>query len=190
MMGAAAEQRVEGEQPLEIKTDVEFLGDAHGAVKLDRLLGDEARAFADLGFGARGGAAACDRLGIDHQRRAQRHRARLVALHRHVGEAMADHLVGRQRPAELLSDFCVFERGVEQRLHDADGFRAERRHRAIDHGFDGRERIAAVAEQRIGGKLDIFEIEIAGAAAAEARIVAKREARRAGRNEEQAQFSG
>ena len=50
MMGAAAEQRVEGEQPLEIGADVEFLGDAHGAMKLDRLFGDEARAFADLTF--------------------------------------------------------------------------------------------------------------------------------------------
>ena len=35
MMGAAAEQRVEGEQPLEVGADVELLGDAHGAVKLD-----------------------------------------------------------------------------------------------------------------------------------------------------------
>jgi len=36
---------IEGEQPLEVGADVEFFGDAHGAVKLDRLLGDEARAF-------------------------------------------------------------------------------------------------------------------------------------------------
>src|SRR5882672_11438707 len=75
MVGAAAEQRVEGGEPLEIGADVEFFGDAHGAVQLHRLLGDEARAFSDLGFGARGGAASRDRLGIDHQGRAQRHRA-------------------------------------------------------------------------------------------------------------------
>src|SRR4051794_2418503 len=48
MMGAAAEQRVEGKQPLEIGADVELFGHTHGAVKLDRLFGDEARAFADL----------------------------------------------------------------------------------------------------------------------------------------------
>src|SRR5258707_4544939 len=53
MMGAAAEQRVEGEQPLEVGTDVELFGDAHGAMQLDRLLGDEARASADFCFGAR-----------------------------------------------------------------------------------------------------------------------------------------
>src|SRR5213592_4311153 len=48
--GTAAEQRVEGEQPLEIGADVELFGHTHSAVKLDRLFGDEARAFADLGF--------------------------------------------------------------------------------------------------------------------------------------------
>src|ERR1019366_9948140 len=44
VMGAAAEHGVEGEKPLEVGADVEFLGDAHGAVQLHRLLGDEARA--------------------------------------------------------------------------------------------------------------------------------------------------
>src|ERR1019366_8539588 len=34
VMGAAAEQRIEGEQPLEVGTDVEFFGDAHGAMQL------------------------------------------------------------------------------------------------------------------------------------------------------------
>ena len=67
MMGTADEQRVEGKQPLEVGPDVELLGDTHGAVKLDRLFGDKARAFADLGLGARGGAAARDRLGVGHQ---------------------------------------------------------------------------------------------------------------------------
>ena len=168
-MGAAAEQRVEGEQPLEVGADVELFGDAHGAVQLHRLLGDEARAFADLGFGARRGAAARDRLGIGHHGRAQRDRARLVALHRHVGEAVADHLVGGQRPAELLSHFGIFQRGVEQGLHDADRLGAERGQRAVDHGFDLRQRIAAVAEQGVRRKLDVREIEVAGAAAAEPR---------------------
>src|SRR6202158_2569977 len=98
VMRAAAEQRIEGEQALEIGADLEFLGDAHGAVQLHRLFGDEARAFADFRFRARGGASACGGLGIRHQRGAQRDRPRLVALHRHVGEPVADHLVGGQRP--------------------------------------------------------------------------------------------
>src|SRR6195256_5697811 len=60
MMGAAAEQGIEGEQPLEIGTDIELFGDAHGAVQLHRLFGDKARAFADLGLGAGCGASARD----------------------------------------------------------------------------------------------------------------------------------
>src|ERR1700675_2323644 len=69
MMSAAAEQRVEGQQPLEVGTDVELFGDAHGAMQLDRLLGDEARAFADFCFGARRGTASRDGFGVGHQRR-------------------------------------------------------------------------------------------------------------------------
>src|SRR5215475_6550248 len=94
VMVAAAEQGVEGKQPLEIETDVELFSDAHRAVQLHRLFGDEARASADLCLGARGGPAARQRLGIGHQRRAQRHGTRLVALHRHVGKPVTDHLVG------------------------------------------------------------------------------------------------
>jgi hypothetical protein len=55
---------------------------------------------------------------------------------------MADHLVGGQRPSELLSDLGVFQRLVEQGLHDADGLSPERGHRAIDHGFDRGQRVA------------------------------------------------
>src|SRR5664279_4741746 len=44
MMGAAAKHGVEGKQPLEIGADIELFGDAHGAVQLHRLLGDEASA--------------------------------------------------------------------------------------------------------------------------------------------------
>ena len=86
MMRAAAEHRIEGEQPLEVGADVEFLGDAHGAVELHRLFGDEAGAFTDLGLGARRGASALDGFGVRHQRGTKRDRPRLVALQRHVRE--------------------------------------------------------------------------------------------------------
>ena len=52
VMGAVAEQGVDRQQPLEIGTDVELLGDAHAAVELHGLFGDEARALSDLGLGA------------------------------------------------------------------------------------------------------------------------------------------
>ena len=93
-------------------------------------------------------------------------------MHRHVGEAMPDHLVGGQRPSELFSDLGVFERLVEQRLHDADGLRPKRGHGAIDHGFDRGQRVAAIAEQGVGRKLHIPEFEIAGPAAAKPRKIA------------------
>ena len=70
-------------------------------------------------------------------------------MHRHVGEAVANDLVGGQRPAELLAHFGVFQRHVEHDLHDADRLGAERGQRAVDHGFDVRQRIAAVAEQGV-----------------------------------------
>src|SRR5436190_21838662 len=69
MMGAPAKQRVEGEQALEIETDVEFFCDAHGAMQLHRLFGDETRALADLRLCAGCGTAARHRLGVGHQRR-------------------------------------------------------------------------------------------------------------------------
>ncbi len=111
-------------------------------------------------------------------------------MHRHVSEAVADHLVGGQRPAELLAHFGVFQRHVEHDLHDADRLGAEGRQRAIDHGLDLRQCIAVVAEQGVGGKADIGEIEVAGPAAAEPRVIAQGEAGRAGGNKEQGQFSG
>ena len=123
------------------------------------------------------------------ERRAQRHRARLVALHRHVGEAVTDHLVGGQRPSELLSDLGVFQRLVEQHLHDADSLRAKRGHRAIDHGLNRGQRVAAVAEQRVSGKVHIAKIEVAGAAAAETREVARGEPGCLARHEEQAELA-
>ena len=85
---------------------------------------------------------------------------------------MPDHLVGGQRPSELLSDFCVFERLVEQRLHDADGLRPKRGHRAVDHGFDRGQGVASIAEQGVGRKLHIPDFEIARPPAAKPRKVA------------------
>ena len=189
VMRAAAEQRVEGEQALEIAADVELLGDAHGAVQLHRLFGDEARGSADLGLGARGGASARNRFGVRHQRGPQRDRSRLVALHRHVGEPMPDHLVGRQRPAELLAHPGVFQRPVEQGLHHADRLGTERGQRAVDHGLDFRQGVAAVAEPGIGGEPNVPEIEIAGAAAAEPRKIPQGESGGASRHQEQAQMA-
>jgi hypothetical protein len=73
-------------------------------------------------------------------------------MHRHVGEAVANDLVGGKRLAELLAHLGIFQRHVEHDLHDADRLGAERRQRTIDPGFDLRQRIAAVAEQGVGGR--------------------------------------
>ena len=100
---------------------------------------------------------------------------------------MADHLVGGQRPSELLSILCIPASG-RAGLHDADGFSAKGRHRAIDHGFDRGQGVAAVAEQGVGRELHIPEFEIAGTAAAEPRKIAQGEAARALRHQEQAEL--
>jgi len=102
---------------------------------------------------------------------------------------MPDHLIGGQRAPELFSYFGVFQRLVEQRLHDADGLGAKCGHRAIDYGFDRRQRVAAVAEQGVGGKMHIPEFEIAGPAAAKPRKVARGDAARALRHQEQAELA-
>jgi hypothetical protein len=129
------------------------------------------RAFADFGFRARCGAAAQGGLGVGHQRGAQRDRARLVALHRHVREPVADHLVGGKRPTELLTHLGIFQCLVEQDLHDADGLGTQGGERAVDHALDLCEAIAAVAEQSVGGKANICELEVAGAAATKPRKI-------------------
>src|SRR3954447_23134955 len=136
VMGAATEHGVKGEQPLEVATDLKLLGDAHCAVELHRLFTDEPRALAYLGLGPGCRSAARHRLGVSHQRGAQGNRTRLVALHRHVGEPVTDHLVGGERPTKLLAHFGVFERPVEHDLHDSHGLSAERRDRAVNHRFD------------------------------------------------------
>src|ERR1700687_1020019 len=73
-MRRGPEPPIEGEQPLEVGADVELLGNAHGAVKLHRLFGDETRAFADLGLGARGGTTAIGGGGARPARGPQRER--------------------------------------------------------------------------------------------------------------------
>src|SRR5690242_21951015 len=91
---------------------------------------------------------------------------------------MLDHLVGGERPAELPSYPGILERGVEQGLHDADGFRAERRHGAVDRLFDGCERVAAVAKQGVGAEMNVLQFKMAAAAAAEPVEILQRNARR------------
>src|SRR5215210_5150505 len=136
VMCAAAEQRLESEQPLEIRADIELLSDAHCAVELHGLFGDKTCALADLGLRRGRGAAARHGLRIRQQRGAQCDRTRLVALHCHVGESMADHLVRRERPTKLLAHLGIFERPVEHGLHDPNRLGGECRERPVNHGFD------------------------------------------------------
>src|SRR2546430_3223294 len=100
---------------------------------------------------------------------------------------MTDHLVGGQRSSELFSYLDVFQRLVEQGLHDADGFSPECGHRAVDRGFDRGQRVAAIAEQGVGGEMHIPEVEVTGPATAKPLEVAQGEAARALRHQEQAE---
>jgi hypothetical protein len=53
-----AEAQIDHRQPLEVVADDEIIDHAHGAVHLHRLLTDQARRLANVGLGARHGAAA------------------------------------------------------------------------------------------------------------------------------------
>src|SRR6266404_344352 len=52
MIGGIAELDVDGGDPLEVMTDIQFVAHAHAAVKLHRLLADKARSLAHLRFRA------------------------------------------------------------------------------------------------------------------------------------------
>ena len=152
MMGAAAEQRVEGERPLEIGADVELLGDAHRAVQLDRLFGNEARAFADLGFRARGRAAAGQRFGrsaISAARSAiERASSHCIAMS--ARRCLITWLADSGRP-NWLRILVYSEVGSSRVSMMPTASAPERRHRAVDRGLDrGQGVTRAAAEQGVG----------------------------------------
>ena len=112
-------------QALEVVRRRQFVGHAHAAVQLHRLLADEARGLADPRLGRRHRAAAFGR-----RRRtpactaaSSRHRAGLLELHEHVGHAVLQRLEFADRHAELLARLQVLERGRDQRVHRADALR-------------------------------------------------------------------
>ena len=117
-----AVERIEHGQPLEVMADIEFVGHAHAAMKLHRLLADEAAGLADLHLGRRGRLLALDIALVELERDHQRDRGRLLVVHEHVDHAVLQHLELADRHAELLARLGVFDRGVEQHLHRADRF--------------------------------------------------------------------
>ena len=177
-MGAAAEQRVEGEQPLEVGADVELFGDAHGAVQLHRLFGDEARAFADFRFRARGGAAARDRV------RRRPSRAARSAIERASSHCIAmsarrwrmTWLADSGRPncwrtfvysSVMSNTICMMPTASEPSAASA---------RSTTASMCGRASLPSPSRAS-AGKLNVGEIEVAGAAAAEPRVIAHGQAR-------------
>src|SRR5690606_29597674 len=81
-----AHAQLEGQQPTEAVADVEFVGHAHAAMQLHRLLPDPARGLADQRLGAGHGLAARMRVVLQAGRGGeQAHRTRLLDLHVHVG---------------------------------------------------------------------------------------------------------
>ncbi len=160
-----AEDDLDRHQTLEIGADIQLLGDTHAAVQLHRLLRDKSRRPADLHLGGRRGARPRRRIGVGHQHGIERARARLLDLDGHRRHAMPQHLIVRQRLAELDALSGVGDGRLEQHLHAAGRLRRHRRDGVIHHLLDRGQRIRIVAEQRAGRHCDLDKLDIAGAAA-------------------------
>jgi hypothetical protein len=181
-----AESESDHGQALEVVADVEFVGDAHAAMKLHRLLADEACRLQDVGLG-RGDAAAAfggiRRIGAHGGQR--RHGAGLLGGDHHVGHAVLQGLELADRRAELLARLQVVERDFVERGHDADGFGAERGVGVIDGALDQRQGAAGGADQGLGADLHCVEAEVRGARAVLGRVAAQAQSGRLGVDQEE-----
>ncbi len=167
-------------------TDIEFVGDAHAAMQLHRLLADQARRLQDVGLGGGDAAAAFGgviRVGTHGGQRG--HGAGLLGGDHHVGHAVLQGLELADRRAELLARLEVFERDFVERGHDADGFGAERGVGVIDGALDQRQGAAGGADQGLGCDLHAVEAEVRGARAVLGRVASQAEAGRPGVDQEQ-----
>src|ERR1700722_2191795 len=123
---------VDHRQALEVVAHDQVVHDTHGPVQLHRLLSDEARRLADVGLGARDGAAPGTGVavaGID--RGDDGHRTDLLLGDVHVGHAVLQRLEDPDRHTELLAALEVGERRLVEGADDATRFCAQRRYGRI-----------------------------------------------------------
>ena len=125
MIGGIAELDIDRGDPFEVMPDVQFVAHAHASVKLDGLLGNEARGIAHLRFRAgrqfrpiwlSGGEAEVQMLG---------ERNRFFERDEHVDHAVLQDLKRPESHPELLTHFTVVQRRGIQHRHRTDRFGAK-----------------------------------------------------------------
>ena len=92
-------------------------------------------------------------------------------LGRHVGDHELDRLVHRDRHAELDALLGVVGGELERRLGDADGHRGHAGARAVEGHHRELEALVLLAEQVVGGDLDVVERDHRGVGGALAELV-------------------
>ena len=167
MVGVAQRQFDHG-QALEVVRGRQFVGHAHAAVQLDRLLADELHRLADPELGGRHRAPAL--VGVARRQLdggQQGHRARLLEVDEHVGHAVLQRLEFADRRAELGARLQVFEGGGEDRFHHAERFGAQQAGAVVGRRVEDVPAGARRADQRRCRRAHIVERDVGGALAVE-----------------------
>src|SRR3954471_3252016 len=110
VVSGIAELDVDGGDSLEVMADVQFVGHAHAAVQLNRLVGDELAGIADLRLGAGGEARDTALAGTEAKIEMLHQGKRLLMGNEHVDHPVLQHLEAANGDAELLSRLGVFQR--------------------------------------------------------------------------------
>ena len=140
---------------------------------LHRLLADEASRLADLHFRGGGGLLALDFTLTQLQRHHVGDRGGLFGVHEHVDHAVLQHLEFADRHAELLAGLGIFDRGVHQHAHRANGFGCMRRDGFVRHLLDELEAVIGRADE-CGWR--ILEGDFGGVQTVDGRIIARGDA--------------
>jgi purine-binding chemotaxis protein CheW len=140
----AVQVAVEGDAA-EVQMQVVLPRDADAAVQLGALLQDLAGVVAEV---RRGCAHDLGRFGIVVLHRLHRELGDAVTAldpHLHVGDAVLDRLVRRQRSPERAAIAEVLEGELEHAVERTDGLRALQHDRVVQLAFDGAGRAADLA---------------------------------------------
>src|SRR5689334_1940231 len=104
---------VDGQNTFEIMADIQFVAHAHAAMKLNRLLTDKARGFADLGLSTRREFRCMPVPISDSQSEVLGQRARLFERDEHIDHSVLQGLKRAERHTKLLARLAVFKgRGI------------------------------------------------------------------------------
>ncbi len=160
---AIAEAGLGDADALEVKADVELVGDAHAAVHLHRLAADAVGGVAGLPLGEAGHARA--RRGVErrvvHRRQSGHHRAACELQVRIAPRgAVLQGLEAADRHVELHARLQVLDGGVEQALRRAEQLGRQAHPATIERGVERGEALALRAQQRRGADVHVVQHQL------------------------------